>query len=288
MMELTKNVGKELEDSVTKEGDKIIKCDEKPEMEEGETGDDSDEVTSKGAHIEKDQGRIAYEESEKTIILSGPLVEGEPGPWAGLSPEVAELLAAVRALCTAGNTDMVLLCGAWQMRCHASVLRARSPTLAAALAGRPVARLRLEAEPGALGAVVGFMYTGRLEALGPNTALAEVVAVGARLQVAGLLRSCLPLLQVAGPAVAAEVLLVAEPLGLEPLVAAAVERVTVGRGQLLRDPGLRERLLGRPPVLLRLFEAVSREGPGLLRACYGCGASSTGLYCAWCDRRPAG
>ena len=73
-------------------------------------------------------------------------------------------------------------------------------------------------------------------------------------------------------------------------MAAAVERVTEGRGQLLRDPGLRERLLAQPPVLFRLFEAVSlsQEGPGLLRACYGCGVCSIGLYCAWCDRRPAG
>ena len=26
---------------------------------------------------------------------------------------------------------------------------------------------------------------------------------------------------------------------------------------------------------------------GVLRACYSCGACSTGIYCSWCDYRPA-
>ena len=32
--------------------------------------------------------------------------------------EVSRLLFALRALCTSDNTDVVLLCGAWQMRAH--------------------------------------------------------------------------------------------------------------------------------------------------------------------------
>ena len=44
--------------------------------------------------------------------------------------EVSRLLAALRALCTSANTDVVLLCDAWQMRAHSEVLRARSHALA--------------------------------------------------------------------------------------------------------------------------------------------------------------
>ena len=35
--------------------------------------------------------------------------------------EVSRLLFALRALCTSDNTDVVLLCGAWQMRAHSHV-----------------------------------------------------------------------------------------------------------------------------------------------------------------------
>ena len=35
--------------------------------------------------------------------------------------EVSRLLFALRALCTSDNTDVVLLCGAWQMRAHSQV-----------------------------------------------------------------------------------------------------------------------------------------------------------------------
>ena len=35
--------------------------------------------------------------------------------------EVSRLLFALRALCTSDNTDVVLLCGAWQMRAHTQV-----------------------------------------------------------------------------------------------------------------------------------------------------------------------
>merc|ERR1712192_240772 len=78
--------------------------------------------------------------------------------------EVSRLLAALRALCTSSNTDVVLLCGAWQMRAHSEVLQARSHALAQMLATsdgqqpRAVVKLRLNMDPGALGIAVNYMY----------------------------------------------------------------------------------------------------------------------------------
>ena len=77
---------------------------------------------------------------------------------------MSRLLAALRALCTSSNTDVVLLCGAWQMRAHSEVLRARSHALAQMLAtsdgqqARAIVKLRLNMDPGALGIAVNYMY----------------------------------------------------------------------------------------------------------------------------------
>ena len=77
--------------------------------------------------------------------------------------EVSRLLAALRALCSSANTDVVLLCGAWQMRAHSEVLRARSHALSEMLGisdgqlGRTI-KLRLNMDPGALGIAVNYMY----------------------------------------------------------------------------------------------------------------------------------
>ena len=77
--------------------------------------------------------------------------------------EVSRLLAALRALCTSANTDVVLLCGALQMRAHSEVLRARSHALSEMLGisdgqlGRTI-KLRLNMDPGALGIAVNYMY----------------------------------------------------------------------------------------------------------------------------------
>ena len=78
--------------------------------------------------------------------------------------EVSRLLAALRALCTSANTDVVLLCGTWQMRAHSEVLRARSHALAEMLGfsdgrqARTTVKLRLTMDPGALGIAVNYMY----------------------------------------------------------------------------------------------------------------------------------
>ena len=78
--------------------------------------------------------------------------------------EVSRLLAALRALCTSANTDVVLLCGAWQMRAHTEVLRARSPALAEMLGFSDgqhpptTIKLRLNMDPGALGIAVNYIY----------------------------------------------------------------------------------------------------------------------------------
>ena len=93
----------------------------------------------------------------------------------------------------------------------------------------------------------------------------------------------------------------AEARGLEELVEAAVGRVNSERAAMLREPVFRERMMQHPAVLLRLYQAVfveekeeerqmemmaSINNGSVLRACYGCGACSTGLYCNWCDYRP--
>ena len=44
--------------------------------------------------------------------------------------EVSRLLFALRALCTSDNTDVVLLCGAWQMRAHSQVEKFDSKPIA--------------------------------------------------------------------------------------------------------------------------------------------------------------
>ena len=98
-----------------------------------------------------------------------------------------------------------------------------------------------------------------------------------------------------------KVLLVAETKGLEELVEAAVRRVNREKGTLVRDPMFRESLVHQPTVLLRLYQGLAIEkehmekeqltnlgaSGGDLRACYGCGACSTGDYCSWCNYRPA-
>ena len=118
----------------------------------------------------------------------------------------------------------------------------------------------------------------------------------------------MPLLDLVGLVDAFGVLIVAEIRGLEELLEAAVTRVNSERAMMLREPMFKERLVQHPTVLFRLYQAVSMEedymieedkrqmdimmtstntAGGVLRACYGCGACSTGLYCTWCDYRPA-
>ena len=117
----------------------------------------------------------------------------------------------------------------------------------------------------------------------------------------------MPLLDMVGLVDAVGVLIVAESRGLEELVEVAVARVNRERAALLREPMLRERMMEHPATLLRLYQGVSEEegymgreeeevrhmdmvginSGGVLRACYSCGACSTGIYCSWCDYRPA-
>jgi hypothetical protein len=112
-----------------------------------------------------------------------------------------------------------------------------------------------------------------------------VVEAAARLQLEGLLQACLPLLQEAGAEDAVEVLLVAESLGLEPLVEAAVARVNAERAWLVKEPRFRGQMLGQPAALLRLYRALlpgQEGGVREVRECYGCGAAGLGPTCNWC------
>jgi len=225
--------------------------------------------------------------------------------------DVSRLLAALRALCTSANTDVVLLCGAWQMRAHSEVLRARSHALAEMLGtsdgqqARTTVKLRLNMDPGALGIAVNYMYFNEVGNWDGGTPLEKVVEAASELRVPGLLQACVHLLELVGLVDAFGVLIEAEARGLEELLEAAVERVNSERVQMLREPMFRERMMQHPAVLLRLYQGVSMEedqmvveeerqvdmmtsinSGGVLRACYGCGACSTSLYCSWCDYRP--
>jgi len=221
--------------------------------------------------------------------------------------EVSRLLFALRALCTSDNTDVVLLCGAWQMRAHSQVLRARSRTLGELLGStidlptKSITKLRLNMDPGALGIAVNYMYFNEFGNWDGGTALEKVVEAASELRVPGLLQACVPILDRVGLVDAFKVLLVAEATGLEELVEAAVRRVNREKGTLVRDPMFRESLVHQPTVLLRLYQELAIEKEhmeeeqltnfgarrGDLRACYGCGACSTGDYCSWCNYRPA-
>jgi len=225
--------------------------------------------------------------------------------------EVSRLLAALRALCTSSNTDVVLLCGAWQMRAHSEVLRARSHALAQMLEtfdgpqARASVKLRLNMDPGALGIAVNYMYFNEVGNWDGGTPLEKVVEAASELRVPGLLQACVPLLDLVDPVDAFGVLIMAEARGLEELLEAAVVRVNSERAVMLREPVFRERMMQHPAALLRLYQGVSVEedymeeekerqmemmtninSGGVLRACYGCGACSTSLYCNWCDYRP--
>merc|ERR1712181_41420 len=225
--------------------------------------------------------------------------------------EVSRLLAALRALCTSSNTDVVLLCGAWQMRAHSEVLRARSHAPAQMLAtfdGQQACasvKLRLNMDPGALGIAVNYMYFNEIGNWDGGTPLEIVVEAASELRVPGLLQACVTLLDSVGLADAFGTLIMAEARGLEELLNAAVGRVNSERAVMLREPVFRERMMQHPAVLLRLYQGVPVEGDhmveeeeerqmeiiastnsgGVLRACYGCGACSTSLYCNWCDYR---
>jgi len=222
--------------------------------------------------------------------------------------EVSRLLFALRALCTSDNTDVVLLCGAWQMRAHSQVLRARSHTLGELLGStidlpsKSITKLRLNMDPGALGIAVNYMYFNEFGNWDGGTALEKVVEAASELRVPGLLQACVPILDRVGLVDAFKVLVVAETKGLEELVEAAVRRVNREKGTLVRDPMFRESLVQQPTLLLRLYQELAIEKEhveeeqltnfgargGDLRACYGCGACSTGYYCSWCNYRPAG
>jgi len=221
--------------------------------------------------------------------------------------EVSRLLFALRALCTSDNTDVVLLCGAWQMRAHSQVLQARSRTLGELLGStidlstKSISKLRLNMDPGALGIAVDYMYFNEFGNWDGGTALEKVVEAASELRVPGLLQACVPILDRVGLVDAFKVLVVAEATGLEELVEAAVRRMNREKGTLVRDPIFRESLVHQPTVLLRLYQELAIEKEhmeeeqltnlgargGDLRACYGCGACSTGDFCSWCNYRPA-
>merc|ERR1719376_852541 len=145
--------------------------------------------------------------------------------------EVSLLLAALRALCTSANTDVVLLCGAWQMRAHSEVLRARSHALAQMLVtsdgqqARAIIKLRLNMDPVALGIAVNYMYFNEIGNWDGGTPLEKVVEAASELGVPGLIKACVPLLELVGLADAFGTLIVAEARVLEELLEAAVVRV---------------------------------------------------------------
>ena len=197
--------------------------------------------------------------------------------------EVDRLLAALRSLCTESNTDTVLRCRGKELRYHAAMLRARCPFLSRLLEGR--GDVDLDLEPSAVEAVVTYLYLGHLDNLPQGVNLGQVVEAAARLEVLALLGSCAQLLDNVEVREALEVLVVAETLGLEEVVGAAVARVLREGVVVARDPGLRSMVLEHPRALLRLYGAMwkEEEGAGELRACYNCGACSTGLYCTWCS-----
>ena len=170
------------------------------------------------------------------------------------------------------------------------MLRARSPVLASLLAAaretspqHPLLELHLE-EVSATGleAALHYIYTGWLQGQG----LGELVRVGVRLQLPGLLDNLGQLLARAGLREVVEVLVVAQTMGLEVLVEGAVARLTRERVALVREPWWRELMLASPGALLRLYEELCREevgGEGVL--CYSCGAVSSGPECGWCSYR---
>ena len=82
-----------------------------------------------------------------------------------------------------------------------------------------VEELDLDLEPGALEAVMTFMYRGRLSRPPQDARLGQVVEVAARLGVAGVFGSCAQLLDWVKIEEATEVLVVEEVVG------AAVARV---------------------------------------------------------------
>jgi len=163
--------------------------------------------------------------------------------------EVSRLLAALRALCTSANTDVVLLCDAWQMRAHSEVLRARSHALAEMLGfsdgqqARTTVKLRLNMDPGALGIAVNFMYFNEVGNWDGGTSLEKLVEAASELRVPGLLQACVPLLEMVGLVDAFGVLIVAEARGLEELLEAAVERVNSERAEMLREPMFQKTML---------------------------------------------
>jgi hypothetical protein len=200
---------------------------------------------------------------------------------------VVRLLAALRGLCRPGGEDVVLRCGAGEVAAHSAILRARSPVLARLLhgggggeAGHPV-QLRLDGlKLVGLQAAVAYMNTGMVES--GEAGLGPVVEAAAQLQLEGLLRACLPLLQEAGAEEAVEVLLVAESLGLEPLVEAAVAKVNEERAWLVKEPRFHGQMLAQPAALLRLYSALAPSQEAEVRECYGCGAVGLGPCCNWC------
>ena len=245
---------------------------------------DVNQHLDKIANVKLDD-KISKNSDTKTEYLEAVAKVGKIEVTSGEPPEgeVDRLLAALRSLCTDSNTDTVLRCRGQQLRCHSALLRARSPVLAQLL--EEVKELDLDLEPGAVQAVMTFMYHGRLSRLPQAARLGQVVEVAARLGVTGVARSCALLLDGVEIEEAVEVLVVAETLGLEEVVRAAVGRVLKDGGRVARDPCLRDLVLEHPEALLRLYEALWKEEEGLgeVRVCYGCGASITGICCVWCS-----
>ena len=86
-----------------------------------------EEIKTKGNLIEKRQvvmfevtdvaGDLSIDDTSSVLELDSNVVK----VYEEKEDEVSRLLFALRALCTSDNTDVVLLCGAWQMRAHSHV-----------------------------------------------------------------------------------------------------------------------------------------------------------------------
>ena len=64
-------------------------------------------------------GDLSIEDTASVLELDSNAVKN----FEEKEDEVSRLLFALRALCTSDNTDVVLLCGAWQMRAHSQVAK---------------------------------------------------------------------------------------------------------------------------------------------------------------------
>jgi len=220
--------------------------------------------------------------------------------------EAERLLTALSTMCTPDNTDVTIICGERTFGCHSVILKARSMFFFKLLEGGHTAVKIENIESSVMEEVVGFIYTGQIVINADK--FVDFMSAASRFELPTLLEKCLKMFrnQISFDN-AADVLIVADQMGLDEFKRIAVNKITNNRTMLAADPDFRKKMVENPDLLMMLYDnlckedvttdesfrsqmsssqtSVSSSGSETLWTCF-CGSTVTGLCCPWCGYNP--